>query len=318
MPKHKNTPENAQEESHFTQKMPFWRGVRYAIETVFAYLIYGFFWIFPVDIASAIGGFLGRHIGPRLGITKKAYNNLSLAFPEKTMLEKTDIILAMWDNLGRTISEYPHLKTIAKRTEMVDAHILEKARDDKKAAIVVSGHLANWEVFAAAPKQNSALQTHVAYRKPNNPWVDGLLRRARSAGAHAHIPKSRKGALEMARTIKNNKILGILVDQKFNEGIAVPFFGHDAMTMPFPAQLALKYNCPIHIGRAERLKGAHFRFTILPALEIKKTGDKEQDVLTIMTDIHTQLENWITEHPAQWLWLHQRWPKQPTTFAVQL
>ncbi|HER26319.1 MAG TPA: lauroyl acyltransferase, partial [Rhodospirillales bacterium] len=28
----------------------------------------------------------------------------------------------------------------------------------------------------------------------------------------------------------------------------------------------------------------------------------------IMTRINQQLEQWIRDKPAQWLWLHNRWP----------
>ena len=293
--------------------MPFWRGVRYVFETAFAYIIFCFFWILPLHAASAVGGFLGRNIGPRLGISRKAYNNISLAFPDKSEAEKQKIILDMWDNLGRTIAEYPHLKKIGQIAEVVNKDLLLDISEKKHASIVFSGHIANWEVLPTTSKQQGNFESHLAYRKPNNPWVDHLLRTARSCGAVGHIPKSRKGALEMTRLMKNKGILGILIDQKYNEGISVPFLGHDAMTMPFVAQLGLKYDCAVYPGRIERIKGPKFRFTIYPAMTFEKTGDNEKDIYNAMVDIHRHLEGWITERPGEWLWLHQRWPKPSQT-----
>jgi KDO2-lipid IV(A) lauroyltransferase len=28
-----------------------------------------------------------------------------------------------------------------------------------------------------------------------------------------------------------------------------------------------------------------------------------------MTEVNALLESWIRERPAQWLWLHRRWPE---------
>jgi KDO2-lipid IV(A) lauroyltransferase len=32
-----------------------------------------------------------------------------------------------------------------------------------------------------------------------------------------------------------------------------------------------------------------------------------------MTRVNGILENWIRERPDHWLWLHKRWPDQPST-----
>ena len=57
-----------------------------------------------------------------------------------------------------------------------------------------------------------------------------------------------------------------------NDGIAVPFFGQDAMTAPAMAQFALKFKCPLVPMRIERLKGARFRLTFYPPIDIQDTG----------------------------------------------
>ena len=118
--------------------MTFMRRVRYAFETVAAYLIYGFFWLLPVSAASDLGGFLMRHIGPRMGITRVARKNLELAFPEKPAAQLQLIIIGMWDNLGRVIAEYPHLRKIWSRVELVGAEHLVVARESGKPAIFLA------------------------------------------------------------------------------------------------------------------------------------------------------------------------------------
>jgi KDO2-lipid IV(A) lauroyltransferase len=102
--------------------------------------------------------------------------------------------------------------------------------------------------------------------------------------------------------------LALLADQKLNDGIAVPFFGRPAMTAPALALLALRFDCTVLPARVERLRGAHFRLTLYPPLELPRSGDRDADVAALMERVNRTLEGWIRERPEQWFWLHNRWP----------
>lgn len=284
--------------------------LRYATEALLLFLFYGFFRILPLSWASGFGGFMARSIGPRLAASRKALRNLDLAFPEKSEAEKRKIVAEMWDNMGRVFAEYPHLRRIQKNVEMVGGEYIAQMRDDGKPGIFIGGHLANWEVMPVMAK-HLGLPLLLIYRVPNNYWIERLLRHARNSGAEGHIPKSSQGARDMFRALKQGRHLGILVDQKLSEGIPVPFFGHDAMTAPFAAQLAIRFDCPIVLSRMERLGGARFRMTLSPMPELRRSGDEAADVRLIMKTVNALLEQWIRERPGQWLWLHRRWPDSP-------
>lgn len=286
--------------------VPVLTRLSHALETALVYIIYGFFRILPLDAASAAGGALLRCIGPRLGISRVARRNLDLAFPEKTAEEKQEIIKGMWENLGRVVGEYPHLQRIASRAEFVGGD--HAAALKGKPAIFFAAHLANWEVCPVRGRVEG-LPVHVVYRKPNNPWVDGLLQRARSAGAVGHIGKGASSAREILAVLKRNGAVGMLLDQKMNEGIPVPFFGHDAMTAPALAHFALRRGYPVHPMRIERLGGVKFRVTLYPAIGISPTGDEAADIRRIMGQVNAVIESWIRERPEQWLWIHRRWPE---------
>ena len=101
----------------------------------------------------------------------------------------------------------------------------------------------------------------------------------------------------------------MLVDQKQNDGIAVPFFGRDAMTAPAIARIGLRFGCPLLPIAVERLSGARFRVTVMPALNLAATGNVALDVLAGMTRVNALIEDWIRARPEQWLWLHRRWPQ---------
>lgn len=284
------------------------RRIGYPLEAVLVLGICRLFKALPLDRASALGGWIGRTVGPWLPNSARARRNLTRAFPEKGRAEIEAIVRGMWDNLGRTIAEYPHLEQIGReRVEVVGAEHVDRLREDGKAGIIVTGHLANWEVQPVAARLHG-LEVGAVYRAPNNPIVAELLLKLRGVAAGPQIPKGPDGARMLLRHLNGGGHVGILIDQKMNDGIPVPFFGRDAMTAPAAAVLGIKLNLPLCPTRTERLGGARFRLTVLPPEEYPTSGDRNADVRILMERLNGLLEDWIRDKPAQWLWIHRRWP----------
>ncbi len=289
-----------------------WRDASYRLQAWGARLALALFGALPIDRASALGGWLGRAIGPHTGISRVAARNLRRAFPEMSDAEVAAVIRGMWDNLGRVAAEYPHLGEIDvyaddSRIEVVGAHYVDRLRDDGVGGIFFAAHLGNWEIPSLGATQNGVPLTHI-YRAANNPYVEPIIQRLRAPIGGTHHPKGSAGARELVRGLSRGEHLAMLVDQKFNDGIAVPFFGRDAMTAPALAQLALKYRCPVVPARLERLGGARFRLTFQPPMDLPDTGDRVADVAETMRRVNAIIEDWIRARPEQWLWLHRRWP----------
>lgn len=267
--------------------------------------------LLPLDWVSAFGGFLGRHIGPRLRVSWVARYNLMRAFPEKKTKEIDKIVIDMWDNLGRTFLEYPHLRAIVSkmtdRMQIVHPENMAFLQEKKQAVIMVGGHLGNWEVSSMFGNIND-IAIHRVYRYANNPLVEWLFRYYRQKTRGELLPKGMGSMRRIVQLMAQKEMLGLLVDQKMNKGLAVPFFGRKAMTTPSTAHLSLKFNCPILFVRSERLKGAHYRLTVEKPLFFEKSADKENDILNLLTKVNNVYERWIRDDPKQWLWVHKRWP----------
>jgi KDO2-lipid IV(A) lauroyltransferase len=269
----------------------------------------------PVDSASNLGGWLAHSIGPHLPVTATAYRNLRLAFPNKDRGELKRIVLAMWDNLGRTAAEYVHLNEICdvngQRIELLGEEHLEplfnRDMQTRRGGIVVSGHFGNWEVLPMAASMRG-MDISLVVRQPNNPLVEKLLDQLRAAAGARVANKGAEGSKEAIRTLSRGTVLGVLIDQKMNNGIAVPFFGHDAMTTPGPAQLAIRFQCPLIMVRIERLGAARFRVTCMPPLPLPAPEEKD-GTARLTRRMNEQLEAWIAERPQEWFWLHRRWPQ---------
>lgn len=260
----------------------------------------------PVDWASGLGGAIARTIGPRLPVSDQARRNLRRALPALDEARIEAIVRGVWDNLGRVVAEYPHLHFLVRnRVEVTGAEHFAVLRSDQPA-IFFSAHFGNWELLPGITARHGIPLSNV-YRAPNNPHVDRVLRGLRDESAEL-IPKGPSGARQLLQSMTRHARLGMLVDQKMNDGIAVPFFGRDAMTAPALAQLALRYDCPVIPGHIERLGGARFRLVVEPPLVLPRSSDRHADMRALMTTVNQRLERWIAERPEQWLWLHRRWP----------
>jgi len=300
--------------THIMSRRPFQKYIVYPTQGILAHGLTFLMGLIPLDVASSVGGWLARTIGPHLKVSQCATDNLTQAFPNKTADEIATIVKGVWDNLGRVAFEFAHVPKIniyehPDRFEIVGIENINLLRDDGQCGIFFSAHMANWEFSPLGCAQHTpALPVHSFYREPNNPWTRSLFAKRIPEGSGV-IPKGAQGAREALKLLKSGGHLALLVDQKLNNGIPVPFFGRDAMTAPAMAQFALKFDCPIVPMRIERLKGARFKLTFFPPIEVQNTGERQADVLAIMTKVNETLENWIRERPEQWLWLHRRWPK---------
>ena len=288
------------------------RRLRYAMEGAAVAAVFAFFGALPTPVASALGGALGRLLGPLLGVNRRARQNLLRALPEASPAQIERTLRAMWANLGRVAAEYPHLKSFhpyraGGRIEMVGTEHLDEAKRAAGGTIFFSGHLANWEV-APLTVTKYGLQVAVVYRAPNNPIVERLIWRVRGPVAGFRVRKGPSGVRDIVRHMKRGDHLAMLVDQKMNDGISVPFFGREAMTAPALAELALRYDCPVYPVRVERLAGANFRITVFPKMALPRSGDRAADVQATMRQVNAHLEAWIRDRPEQWLWIHRRWP----------
>jgi KDO2-lipid IV(A) lauroyltransferase len=277
--------------------------LRYMIEAAFLSAAFYFFRLLPPEKASELGGSLGRYIGPILGASKKALFNIRHAFPEKGPTEHQKILTDMWDNLGRVIAEYPHMHRLALLNMEIEGEEYVRGLDPDLPAIFVGAHLANWELMPAYFNTRIKLPMTSTYRAPNNPYVARILEKCRDPfGKNIYIPKSARGAKEMVLAMKKNARLGILIDQKYNQGVPAKFFGRYAMTSTAFVQLARKFSCPIIPMQIVRTGSCQFRFSLHTPIFV---GDQSDEY--IINIVHNIIEDWIREAPGQWLWLHRRW-----------
>jgi KDO2-lipid IV(A) lauroyltransferase len=284
--------------------------IRYALEGFFLFLFSSLFSVLTLTLASKFAGWIGKTVGPKLAASRKAKRHLNHALPNLSDTEQTQIINGMWENLAQVMGEYPHLETIAKNNvEIIGLDKIIELRDNNQPAIFFGGHTANWEIASPSFYQHG-LEVDLVYRAPNNPYADKILNRMRSLnGKLRTYSKSPQGIRQLVKALKSGRSVGILIDQKYNEGIPVPFFGTDAMTSTAFIQLAQKFKYPLIPTQVERIGLNNFRITVHPELELYNKDGSPKDLKPLIETAHSFLETWISAKPSQWLWLHKRWGK---------
>ncbi|MBL4870907.1 MAG: lysophospholipid acyltransferase family protein [Robiginitomaculum sp.] len=284
----------------------------------FEVLAYDFFRLlmipFTFDQVSAFFGKALAWIGPKTSKHHIARTGMHLAFPDASEEQIESWLHESWNRLGRTFGEFPLLGRVKvfdknSRVEVIGLEHLETLKREGKGAVLVSGHFANWEIMAAVFSQ-ADLPIRVTYRPTNNPYFDKRIRSQRAAyGIKLMVAKSgAKGAKELIKALRSGQSIALLNDQKFNEGIEVPFFGVGAMTAPGPTRLALKTGAPLIPMSIIRLRGAKFRVHIHEAIPLQNTGNTNADVRDGVQKITSFIENHIRAHPTDWFWVHRRWP----------
>ncbi len=296
------------------QRASVWQRVIWRLETVAWDVIY---WA-PMkalgpDRASDFGGWLMRRIGPAFSQHKTTKRNLRLAFPDWDAARINAAALDAWENAGRTAGELPHLPAIdpytSGRVEVVGVEHLDAIAASGKGAVFISGHFANWEIMAPVIVKRIP-RAVMTYRALNNPHIDRRISNLRRAyGTEINAPKG-IGTRELMRALARGAPVALMNDQKFNEGIPVPFFGHVAMTAPGPTRLAMKYGVPLVPVSTVRTGPSRFRVEIHTPFLPEATGDEAADISATVARINAFLEAQVRAHPGQWFWQHRRWPKE--------
>ncbi len=275
--------------------------------------------LIPLGPAVRIGAWLGGLGYHLFGDARRlALAHLALAFPERTEAERRDIARRMFVHLGMSALEITSIRSYADRIERymeLSGAELQAALARGKGVVFVTGHLGNWELMARAVAKVGAPVSAVA-KRGGDARLMGLIEGWRQDGAVTTLwREDASTARALLRVFKENRVLGLLVDQDTNvQGVWVPFFGRPAWSPRAPADLALRTGAPILVGTSHRKSerpGDGFVFEVTEIRYDPKPADKEAEALRITAACQAVLEDAIRRHPADWVWMHERWKTQP-------
>jgi KDO2-lipid IV(A) lauroyltransferase len=268
--------------------------------------------ILPTNAADRCGAAFGQLIGKLWGRRARiARDNLRRAFPDWSEGQIRAVSSAVFANFGRTTFEILRItpstpQFLETAVEAPTMDFMEDARRGDKGAILMSGHIGNWELLAGYLRDRG-YPIDVVVKPMRNPLSDRFYNLRRN-DLQLGIIHTQTGTRGIIQALRDKHLVAILADQYAGEdGVEVTFFGRKVSTPRGPAVLAIKYGCPIITGIMIRIAPGRYRVDIDGPLTYTLTGDDEVDVIAITQEFTSRLENHIRKYPDQWLWTHRRW-----------
>ena len=284
------------------------RKIFYTLEFIIFIIIYYFFKMLPVNVASNLNGMIFKSFGP---LTKTNFTILkNLNKINKFNKNVNEISKMSWKNLGCTVAEMAHLNSINKNNlvSVKGKKNLKKIIGKSEQAIFIAIHQSNWEILAPTLIK-FGIKLNSVYRHINNPFIDKFILKIRKKAYNSKksllSPKGKKSAQDMIKSIKNGYSIALLIDQKDSSGENIPLFGKLAKTQIGFIKLAIKFKLKIYPIENIRLKNAKFKMIIHDPINLNKSNLKNQK--SSMIKIHKLIESWIIKEPGNWLWHHKRW-----------
>jgi KDO2-lipid IV(A) lauroyltransferase len=204
------------------------------------------------------------------------------------------------------------IDTIAKYVELSKfGETMSLMMSKERGVIMLTAHYGNWEVLGYAMATLGFETTSIA-RPLDNPYVNKWLLGVREKQGQRIIAK--KGATEeVIAILEKHGVVGFIADQNAGpKGIFVDFFGRKASTYKSIGLLAMQYQVPVVIGYARR-QSESFRFKMcVQDIIYPEDWASQPDALRYITQRYTKaIEDFVSEDPGQYLWVHRRWKTRP-------
>lgn len=247
---------------------------------------------------------------------RKTIIHLSQAFPEKSTEEISAISRKVFINIGMNFAELiwlPRMKPrhMDKIVEFENIGLLHRLKKSGKPVLIITGHIGNWELLAAAAA-HKGFPSAVIARKQNNSWLNEKIIKLRNKWNVETILRDEPGSSKrILNVLKNGGFLATLMDQDTKiDSVFVDFFGRKAYTPSGPAAISLRSGCEVVIAYIHRNSSLKHKVKFKYVEPIARSGLKDIDVVNRTHQFTYLLEEAIKEHPDQWVWMHKRWKTQ--------
>ena len=271
-------------------------------------LISLFFNLFPRRASLFFGKLFGLFIYYILPIRKKvALQNIKDNFPELNNQKKLKILKNTYIHFGMILSDFLRTKKLNENNINNIIYMDDKTRQmlkDNKGAIIMTGHLGNWEYFLPTFGLNGFLFTIVA-QKIKNPYLNRFFLKTRTI-KNVNIIFKKDGTKKMLQALKDQNYLGLASDQNAGKkGLEINFLNIKTSIPKGAAIFHIKTGAPIIIGYCIMDKNKKYTFStqILDTSGIN--FEKDDAIYTINRKFTDSLGRMIKKYPNQYFWFHK-------------
>ncbi len=265
----------------------------------------------PWSLQRVLGRGFGRLLMRVFGSRRRvAARNLALCFPELDADAQAALLRRSFEELGIGLFEFARawwgsVEPMRGKVAVEGLEHLEAARAGGRGVIIISGHFVTLELAARLMCDHAPLAG--MYRPHDGAAMEWAVLRGRLRYATAMF--TREELRPALRHLKQGGLLWFAPDQDTRRGdsVFVPFFGRPAYSLTSTHQLARLSGAAV-LGFAHvRHDDGSYTLRLTPAFEDFPSSDATADTARVMAAIETM----IRAAPAQYLWIHRRFKRQP-------
>ena len=250
-----------------------------------------------------------------------AIENISKAFPEKSINDHEIIFSNNFDHLGFLVADtfwkpkmtqdwFDQYVKYEPGSLQVEQEMIEYANRNKVGFILVSGHIGTWENIV----QFVGYRMHgaVIFKKIKNRFLDRWVEKNRNKFGTVTFPMEETGSL--IKYLKQGGVAGLAADQNAGgAGIFIDFLNRPASTYRGPATIAYLTGAPlVFITLIHRGNGyMDLYLENLGSIDKSHFQDKESAIKEGTQLWVNALERAIKRTPGQYFWVHRRWKTTP-------
>ena len=241
--------------------------------------------------------------------------HLALAFPDRAPDWRRRVAVESYRHLGREGAALLRLadldpEIVERRTRVDGLDRIRGAVESGSGAVVVTGHLGNWEIAGAAVAARGVPLAAVALRQGNPLFDRDVVRTRERLGLEVIYKKDAPS--EVLALLRRGGAVALVGDQNpIQGGIPVDFFGRPANTARGPAVLALRTGAPLFAGAALRVPGREPRYHVwAEEIPVQRSGDLRADTAGLVQAYTAWLERAVRRAPEQYFWQHRRWKER--------
>jgi KDO2-lipid IV(A) lauroyltransferase len=267
----------------------------------------------PLATSLRIGDFFGKAVFYCSKKRRVAYINLKNALGTKlTPAQRWQAVRTHYGSIGQNVIEVMSFRKLTRAH--IEKHVtinhLERFQELVKSGrggVLLTGHFGNWELLQVVA---GLLGTpiHVLARDQKFPRLNELLNQLRET--HGSVAVSRGAGLRaLIRALREGKLIGVLGDQSAGktDGILLPFFGRTTSVPVGAFELAIRTKALVMPCFMVRRGGADHEIFVGKVLEDDPARHNDERVRSLAAQYISALEEFIGQHPDQWLWENKRW-----------
>ncbi len=271
--------------------------------------------VLPRRAARGLGALLGR-LARALGMRRRVTDdNLAIAFPELSPAARAELGRAVYAHFGRMTVDSMRLSAkgpaalVPLVRESGGIRLFEELLKRGKGAIVLTGHIGNWEL-AGSYLAARGLEVAAVVKPPSNPYV------ATQADEVRHRLGLQTIAMPLARSgviaaLAQNKVVALVADQgALRSATWAPFFGRLTRMPSGPGLFAALSGAPVVFGAFIALEDGGYEMTV-ELLEEGAVGDLRETSRRLAAAYLARLEAAVRRAPEQYLWTHRLWRGEP-------